>query len=127
MTIANTCTGSSNTSSNEITCSVLDPCKFHNCHDLCNCGNSTSERRDYVISVSQKEMHIIELMRLNGNGKLITQEEAVAFATKYFVDRKGEIIKQIAWYGMNAGYAWDTAIDYTLKDIIPHIYGEALD
>ena len=49
--------------------------------------------------------------------KMMTKDEAVAFAKKYLVDRIQEDCIDI----------WDLAIEYVLLDIIPHIYGEALD
>ncbi len=79
-----------------------------------------------------------------------TKEEAVAFAEKYLDDRresyvipeKCEICESmiISFHSHNANTpsgttirenktakAWDVAVEYILLDIIPHLYGEALD
>ena len=47
--------------------------------------------------------------------KYKTKEEAVAFAKKYLSDRKVD------------SFIWALATEYVLLDIIPHLYGEALD
>lgn len=81
---------------------------------------------------------------------LKTKEEAIEFAKKYLEDRrqdyaKNEIcqmckhpIKNTHTHKANTvsgvtvienkiAKAWDVAVEYILLDIIPHIYGEALD
>ena len=55
----------------------------------------------------------------------LNKEEAIEFARKYLEDRKGN------WRGKHESIeierAWDIAVEYMLLDIIPYIYGDALD
>lgn len=79
----------------------------------------------------------------------MTKEEALSFAKKYFADRKDQYVI-CSWCGepLNELHGkhvscewdleraknesvtkrpWDCAVEYALLDIIPFIYGEALD
>lgn len=53
----------------------------------------------------------------------LTKEEAIAFAKKYLDDRKADVLE----IPNDSGRAWNIAIEYILLDIIPYLYGEALD
>ena len=70
---------------------------------------------------------------------LKTKEEAIAFAKKYLDVRKKDYTKFHTFFqdeisGVDIDDAnealertWNIAVEYILLDIIPHIYGEALD
>lgn len=62
--------------------------------------------------------------------------EAIAFAKKYLEDRKEQWMKHTetqlddipSWFiEKNNSKIWNIAVDYILDDIIPYLYGEALD
>ena len=56
---------------------------------------------------------------------LKSKEEAVAFAKKYLEDRKRKGTDET---NLDDPYwTWKIATEYVLLDIIPHLYGEALD
>ncbi len=55
----------------------------------------------------------------------MTKEEALAFAKKYLEVRKREGTNET---NPNDPYwTWKIATEYVLEDIIPYLYGEALD
>ena len=51
----------------------------------------------------------------------MSKEEALDFATKYLKDR----VRKDVWGDPTRD--WEIAVEYILLDIIPYIYGEALD
>ena len=53
----------------------------------------------------------------------MTKEEAIKFAKKYLADRKKNYVNN----KFGSERAWNIAVEYVLLDIIPFIYGEALD
>ena len=71
----------------------------------------------------------------------MTKEEAIEFAKKYLADRRDDYasipVKLVASLGGDPKLtvpiheaiqrAWDVATEYMKLDIIPHIYGDALD
>ena len=69
----------------------------------------------------------------------MTKEEAIAFAKKYLADRKNDYVSwdpiqtihlsddDVIFLGEKIRRVWDIAVEYVLEDIIPFLYGEALD
>ena len=66
-----------------------------------------------------------EIDDLENKSAIMTKEEAVAFAKKYLEDRKrkGNSVSNPD----EPYWTWKIATEYVLLDIIPHLYGEALD
>ncbi len=56
---------------------------------------------------------------------LMSKEEAIAFAKKYLIDRKRQGTDETNPDDLY--WIWKIATEYVLLDIIPYIYGEALD
>ncbi len=82
--------------------------------------------------------------------KFKNKEEAIEFAKKYLKDRRHQWVKtercrvcELPIFDMHThrsdtpsgmvsvenriAKAWDVAVEYILNDIIPYLYGEALD
>lgn len=66
----------------------------------------------------------------------MNKEEAIVFTRKYLEDRRAQWIKYIdaqfddipKWIIEHTNSrVWEVCVDYILNDIIPYIYGEALD
>ena len=71
---------------------------------------------DYVMDLVANDMDPPHKVKMS-------KEEAVEFATKYLDDRKLDILK----IPNDSGRAWNISAEYILEDIIPYIYGDALD
>lgn len=55
---------------------------------------------------------------------IMEKEEAIEFAEKYLAARKNDTIDVNF---RNQEDVWDISVEYILLDIIPYLYGEALD
>lgn len=57
---------------------------------------------------------------------VMTKEETIAFVKEYLEVRKEQTIDEDLDF-RNKEDVWNIAIEYVLFDIIPYLYGEALD
>ena len=57
----------------------------------------------------------------------LTKEEAIAFAKKYLADRLDDVTDPYYDTYSTACDVWEECVDSVLNDIIPYLYGEALD
>lgn len=53
----------------------------------------------------------------------MNKEKAIEFAKKYLENRRKDALA----IPDDSGRAWDLSVEYFLEDIIPYIYGDALD
>lgn len=58
---------------------------------------------------------------------LMPKDEAIAFAKKYLDVRKREDFVDKNHKHYEPFWTWRCAMDYVLNDIIPYLYGDALD
>ena len=76
----------------------------------------TKDELDYVMDLIANDIDPQTKVHMN-------KDQAVEFATRYLDDRKLDVLK----IPNDSGRAWNIAAEYILEDIIPYIYGVALD
>lgn len=81
-------------------------------------------RRGFLKSIDDVERRLVSM----------TKEEAIEFAKKYLADRRMSNVEVMIdknrldlEASAHRARAWDVATEYTILDIITHIFGEALD